>query len=80
MIGTSYQRCCLAEACDFLLSLRLCNWHVHTHDSECGMQEGKSCIPVTQPWNRGEAKGLPPTTASLNLSLKEPSPVPAMFS
>ncbi len=35
--------------------------------------------PVTHPWKRGEAKGLPPTTASLNLSLKEPSPVPPRF-
>ncbi len=36
-------------------------------------------VPVTHPWKRGEAKGLPPTTASLNLSLKEPSPVPPRF-
>ncbi len=35
--------------------------------------------PVIHPWKRGEAKGLPPTTASLNLSLKEPSPVPPRF-
>lgn len=37
-------------------------------------------VPVTHPWKRGEAKGLPPTTASLNLSLKEPRPVPPMLS
>lgn len=35
---------------------------------------------MSHPWKRGDAKGLPPRTASLNLSLKEPRPVPPMLS
>ena len=48
-------------------------WQGVKADTPCNV------VPVTHPWKRGEAKGLPPTNASLNLSLKEPSPVPPSF-
>ena len=41
---------------------------------------GARARPETQPWYRGDAKGEPPMRASLKRSLKDPSPMPPMFS
>ena len=46
---------------------------------QCGDIQGgcrHACGPALE---EGHAKGLPPTTASLKLSLKEPRPVPPML-